>query len=444
MFGPCPALFEGGFWTFSAPFVQPSDTPWQQLTLRSCSSEGIAWCSGSPPPPGLGIPPPPAVPPIPPWVLAGCPDLYLRNVVQLMTTLLRASISRQPLARAGAQYLLHTDVPLSATPELMRALAPVGLQLHHIPSPTLREATQHYTGTPRLPESLGVVYLAYDAAVQGNRLGVAAIAWHWTTGVLFTFQTAMYAYRPSSSEAEWLARLLPLHPLRHWSGTVFFVTDSANTCTHRLTRGPCEQTLIAIYFRRAAAFHDGLKQRDLWLRAQHTTGLQDVLSQLNAEAHNLAQAALFKALPHTVPLAAALQGTTVATIDGAVVLDPAAHMDDLYTRATSRHPVPQLADWDSAAWAEVCLTGSLPEHDVRRVLLLRLLALAPPPPNSGLPPLPLLFVGCARPASPHPRSLCTGLSGHTDCSVCPVALHTRAQSVTAAPDRLTRLSGPGN
>ena len=319
---------------------------------------------------------------------AGCPDLYLRNVVQLMTTLLRASISRQPLARAGAQYLLHSDVPLSAVPELMRALAPVGLQLHQIPSPTLREATQHYTGTPRLPESLGAVYLAYDAAVQGNRLGVAAIAWHWTTGVLYTFQTALYAYRPSSSEAEWLARLLPLHPLQHWSGTVYFVTDSANTCTHRLTRGPCEQTLIAIYFRHAAAFHDGLKQRDLWLRAQHTTGLQDVLSRLNAEAHNLAQSALFRAIPHTVPLAAALQGTTVATIDGAVVLDPAAHMDDLYARATSRHPVPQLAGWDSAAWAEVCLTGSLPEHDVRRVMLLRLLALAPPPHQWAATPAP--------------------------------------------------------
>ena len=319
---------------------------------------------------------------------AGCPVLFLRNVVQLTTTLLRAATNRHPLAQAGAQYLLHDGLPLSDTPILLHALEPYGFQLHCIPGPTLSPCLAHINGTTHFPPSVTVILLAYDAAVRDDRLGIAAVAWHPELGELFTFQMAFPTFKPTSSIAEWLARLLPLWHIGHWAGLVQLVTDSTTTCTHRFTRGPPERSVLALYFRHIMAACSGLRYHDLWVQAQHSTGTLDTLAQLNRRAHDLCQTALQKHRPRSIPLPGVLDGCSVGSIDGGTLFDPASTMGELYSRASSAPMGQRLRQWDAVPWDRMYRNGGLPEADVYRALQLRLYALSSPPPGVGCYPCP--------------------------------------------------------
>ena len=336
---------------------------------------------------------------------AGCPALYLRNVVQLAATLLRAATCRHPLARAGAQYLLHDGHPLSDTPHILRVLQPHGFQLHSIPGPTLSPCRLHITGTTDALRHASTILLAYDAAVRHDRVGIAAVAWQPTVGELFTVQAAFPIYAPTSTIAEWFARLIPLWLLRLWSGLVILVTDSTDTCTHRLTRGPPAHTVLARYFRHIMAACEGLRYNDVWTQAQHATHHDDILSLLNRRAHDLSQNALPMAKPRTIPLPEALTGCTLGSIDGGPLYDIGPAMDGLYHRVTSAPMVRCLNDWDAMPWQLLHQRGELPEADVYRTMQFRLYALAPSPVEVGCYPCPFCLTSVHHLAS-HIRDHC--------------------------------------
>ena len=180
-------------------------------------------------------------------------------------------------------------------------------------------------------------------------VGLGAAAWHLEVGLLFTVQVPIRLFQPSSTQCEWLAGLISLWHLRGWSGTVYIILDSANTCTHRFTRGPAAPSLLAKYFRYVHSTNHTLQCQDLWIESQHVSGATSLLTDLKCHAHGLAQAIAPSAAPLTVVLPEALHGCSVGTIDGALVLDPATHIAQLYARALRLPLTPQLHRWTASA-----------------------------------------------------------------------------------------------
>ena len=312
----------------------------------------------------------------------GCRDLHIRNAIQLMTTLLQASVGRHPLAQAGANYLLHSGQHLTEGPLLRSLLGPGGIEVHAVPGPTLAPCLQHTQGSLGGLCELDVVYLAYDAAVSGNSVAGGAVFWHPTTGELMTIQFACQIFRPSGTDGEWLARLVPLQALSRWSGTVVYVTDGANSCTRRFTRGPRSSSLLVRGFKHVQTMCAHLRHRDFWVHAQHSSLATDILANLNRRAHTLAHEYRGQAQPYRLPILDAYAGCAVATVDGSVLLDPARHMEVVHSRILTT-ALPSLANWDTGPWTSLYLADDLKEVDVCRALQHRLYALAPAPPGVG-------------------------------------------------------------
>ena len=143
----------------------------------------------------------------------GCPLLPLHNAVQLMSTMLHAAYCRHPLARAAAHYLLHDGRPLSNTPTLIAALQPHGLQVHNVPDLSLTPCPLRISGSLAALAGMHVIYVAYDAAVRGNRVAGAATYWHPCAGELMVLCFACHVFQPTSKDGEWLARLVSLGQL---------------------------------------------------------------------------------------------------------------------------------------------------------------------------------------------------------------------------------------
>ena len=73
----------------------------------------------------------------------GCPSLPLRNLSLLAMTYLHASVSRNPLSRASAVYLLDTLAPFSEGMALRTALATLRTRVHTNPFPHLHDMRVH-------------------------------------------------------------------------------------------------------------------------------------------------------------------------------------------------------------------------------------------------------------------------------------------------------------
>ena len=100
----------------------------------------------------------------------GCPSLPLRNLSLLAMTYLHASVSRNPLSRASAVYLLDTMAPFSEGMALRTALATLRTRVHTHPFPHLHDMRvhAHVASDDPLPDVLWVVT---DGALAGHRVG---------------------------------------------------------------------------------------------------------------------------------------------------------------------------------------------------------------------------------------------------------------------------------
>ena len=138
----------------------------------------------------------------------GCPSLPLRNPCLLTLTYLHVSVSRNPLSRASAAYLLTTHAPFSEGHALRTGLATLHARVHTQPFPHLHDMRVHAHIVSDLPLP-SILWLVTDGALTGHRLGGGVVFFHPQLGVLHAFSFGIHVVAATSADAEWLAKLIP-------------------------------------------------------------------------------------------------------------------------------------------------------------------------------------------------------------------------------------------
>ena len=167
----------------------------------------------------------------------GCPSLPLRNLGLLAMTYLHASVSRNPLSRASAVYLLDTLAPFSEGMALRTALATLRTRVHTHPFPHLHGMRVHAhvaSGHP-LPNVLWVVT---DGALAGHRVGGGIVFYNPQRGVLRSYSFGVSVVAATSADAEWLAKLVARSLLKGWDGQASFLADATASMHCGFTKAP--------------------------------------------------------------------------------------------------------------------------------------------------------------------------------------------------------------
>ena len=222
----------------------------------------------------------------------GAPLLAYRAPLNLLRTYLRASWGPNTLAVAATASLVSPRRPtpwLTEGPALAQALAPLDITVHLLPSPRVRPAPQHHTGSLAPLRSLPYVVVACDGSQEGTRLGAGFLLWHPLHGTLYRGWLGLHALAGHSTDAEWIAKIAAMFTLRGWSGAALFASDSTASQLCDLTRGPPPSSALSIPYR-AALLSASFRMHEAWLPAQHDSGSASLLATLNAEADSLAPA----------------------------------------------------------------------------------------------------------------------------------------------------------
>ena len=320
---------------------------------------------------GVLIPPPPSAPIRPPSTThtatpsvcplgthglppgPGAPFLAHRAPLNLLRTYLRASWGPNTLAVAATASLVSPRRPtpwLTEGPALAQALTPLDITVHLLPSPHVRPAPHHHTGSLAPLRSLPYVVVACDGSQEGTRLGAGFLLWHPHHGTLYRGWLGLHALAGHSTDDEWIAKIAAMFALRGWSGEALFASDSTASQLCDLTRGPPPSSALSISYR-AALLSASFRMREAWLPAQHDSGSGGHLATLNAEANALARRGLHTASPWTLPWSALFHGRIVALREGAVFLSPARAAEAAYAATTTRthalHLRPLPPGWSS-------------------------------------------------------------------------------------------------
>ena len=167
----------------------------------------------------------------------GCPSLPLRNLSLLAMTYLHASVSRNPLSRVSAVYLLDTMAPFSEGMALRTALATLRTRVHTHPFPHLRDmhVHAHVTSDHPLPNVLWVVT---DGALTGHGVGGGIVFYSPRLGVLRSYSFGVSVVVATSADAEWLAKLVARSLLRGWEGQASFLADATASMHCGYTKAP--------------------------------------------------------------------------------------------------------------------------------------------------------------------------------------------------------------
>ena len=167
----------------------------------------------------------------------GCPSLPLRNLSLLAMTYLHASVSRNPLSRASAVYLLDTMAPFSEGMALRTALATLRTRVHTHPFPHLHDMRVHAHVASDHP-LLDVLWVVTDGALAGHRVGGGIVFYSPLLGVLRSYSFGVSVVVATSADAEWLAKLVVRSLLRGWDGQASFLADATASMHCGYTKAP--------------------------------------------------------------------------------------------------------------------------------------------------------------------------------------------------------------
>ena len=336
----------------------------------------------------------------------GAPLLAYWAPLNLLRTYLRASWGPNTLAVAATASLISPRRPtpwLTEGPALAQALAPLDITVHLLPSPHVRPAPQHHTGSLAPLHSLPYVVVACDGSQEGTRLGAGFLLWHPHHGTLYRGWLGLHALAGHSTDAEWIAKIAAMFALRGWSGEALFASDSTASQICDLTRGPPPSSALSIPYR-AALLSASFRMHEAWLPAQHDSGSASHLATLNAEADSLARRGLHAASPWTLPWSALFHGRIVALREGAIFLSPARAAEAAYAATTARthalHLRPLPPGWSSHLLRLAYERAEIPALALHRIMHLRLLHSQDHPPwlrRRGVPLLSPPLPGLRRP-----------------------------------------------
>ena len=184
-------------------------------------------------------------------------------------TYLHASVSRNPLSRASAIYLLTTPAPFSEGLALRTALVTLRTRVHTHPFPHLHDmrVRAHVDSGHPLPSVLWVVT---DGALTDHQLGGGGgVFYNPQLGVLRSFSFGIYVVAATSADAEWLAKLNARFLLRGWDGQAYFLADATASmhCAFAKAPPPPPATILNHLFRQVVSATVGA--HEFWVRAQH-------------------------------------------------------------------------------------------------------------------------------------------------------------------------------
>ena len=201
----------------------------------------------------------------------GCPSLPLRNLSLLAMTYLHASVSRNPLSRASAVYLMDTLAPFSEGMALRTALATLRTRVHTHPFPHLHDMRvhAHVASSHPLPDLLWVVT---DGALAGHRVGGGIVFYSPQLGVLRSYSFGLSVVAATSADAEWLAKLVARSLLKGRDGQASFLADATASMHCGFTKAPPPPpaSILNHFFRQLVSATVGAQE--FWVRAQHDTG----------------------------------------------------------------------------------------------------------------------------------------------------------------------------
>ena len=166
-----------------------------------------------------------------------CPSLPLRNLSLLAMTYLHASVSRNPLSRASAVYLLDTLAPFSEGMALRTTLATLRTRVHTHAFPHLHDMRvhAHVTSSHPLPDILWVVT---DGALAGQRVGGGVVFYNPQLGVLRSYSFGVSVVAAKFADAEWLSKLVARSLLKGWEGQASFLADATASMHCGFTKAP--------------------------------------------------------------------------------------------------------------------------------------------------------------------------------------------------------------
>ena len=186
---------------------------------------------------------------LPPWTCStflhpplhaggvNCPHLPTRNLSLLFQTYLLASLSRNPLSRASAKYLLESQAPFSEGLALRSQLALWRTRVHTHPFPHLTEAHIRcsFTTAAPLPD---VLWIVTDGALTATAIGGGIIFYHPDWGIQRSFRFSFQVVKATSTDAEWLPKLVARHLLQTWMGHAYFLADATAAMHCAFTKAP--------------------------------------------------------------------------------------------------------------------------------------------------------------------------------------------------------------
>ena len=236
----------------------------------------------------------------------GCPFLPLRNLSLLAMTYLHASVSRNPLSRASAVYLLDTSAPFSEGMALRTALAALRARVHTHPFLHLHDMRVHAHVTSSHP-LLEVLWVVTDGALAEHRVGGGVVFYNPRLGVLRTYSFCVSVVAATSADAEWLAKLVARSLLKGWEGQASFLADATASMHCGFTKAPPpglhpQPPLQAVGLRHSGG--PGVLGESTTRHRTHT----HTVALLQQEAHLLAAHGASQALPFTAPLLPLLRG----------------------------------------------------------------------------------------------------------------------------------------
>ena len=166
-----------------------------------------------------------------------CPDLPTRNISLLFQTYLLASLNRNPLSRVSAKYLLESQAQYSEGLALRNQLAILRARVHTHPFPHLWEAriSCSFTTTAPLPD---VLWIVRDGALTATAVGEGIVFYHPGWGIERSFHFGFQVVQATSTDAEWLPKLVARHPPRTWVGHAYFLADATAAMHCAFTKAP--------------------------------------------------------------------------------------------------------------------------------------------------------------------------------------------------------------
>ena len=154
----------------------------------------------------------------------GRPSSPLRSHLQLLKTYRQASYCRNSLTRRAVFTLLTVPAGCDEGTVVTEAARPVGLQVHVLPTPFLQPTPLHIQGSLAVLHSHRFLMVSTDGAYLPSAIGGGTIFYAQSVGILATVAFGCLVLGSTSAHVEWYAKMVALHLLCDWTGTLVFPT----------------------------------------------------------------------------------------------------------------------------------------------------------------------------------------------------------------------------